>query len=76
MVMRWVSVLEDLTNDGYPEILVTGYLKTQLFLNLAGQGFRDITTESGLDNPEWGSSMQHAGLQSGWLARHRGCQLH
>ena len=45
----------DLTNDGYPEILVTGYLKTQLFLNLAGQGFRDITTESGLDNPEWGS---------------------
>ena len=58
----------DLTNDGYPEILVTGYLKTQLFLNLAGQGFRDITAESGLDNPEWGSSCSMLDYnRDGWL---------
>ena len=40
----------------------------QLFLNLAGQGFRDITAESGLDNPEWGSSCSMLDYnRDGWL---------
>jgi hypothetical protein len=58
----------DLTNDGYPEILITGYLEARLFLNLQGNGFREITRESGVDNPEWGTSATMLDYnRDGWL---------
>ncbi|HAW01280.1 MAG TPA: hypothetical protein DCX10_06055, partial [Verrucomicrobiales bacterium] len=36
----------DISNDGYPDILVTGYQSTRLFLNQQGKGFVEVTQVS------------------------------
>ena len=46
----------DINNDGLPDVLLTQYGGTRLFLNLGNRKFRDITEEAGLRNPLWGTS--------------------
>ncbi|MFL5339633.1 MAG: CRTAC1 family protein [Gemmataceae bacterium] len=41
----------DVNNDGRPDVLVTEFGATRLFLNLGGGKFREVTREAGLDNP-------------------------
>jgi enediyne biosynthesis protein E4 len=58
----------DISNDGYPDVLITGYQSTRLFLNLEGRGFQEITEASGIDNPGWSSSASFLDFdRDGWL---------
>lgn len=58
----------DVTNDGLPEVCVTEYGSTRLFLNLGSGKFREITQEAGIDNPVWGASASFVDYdRDGWL---------
>lgn len=46
----------DINNDGLPDVLLTQYGGTRLFLNLGQRKFKDITAEAGLRNPMWSTS--------------------
>ena len=46
----------DVNNDGLPDVLLTEFGATRLFLNLGGGKFREITREAGLDNPFWATA--------------------
>jgi hypothetical protein len=46
----------DADNDGRPDLLVTLAGGVRLFLNSGGGKFADVTDESGLRNPLWGTS--------------------
>ena len=46
----------DVNNDGKPDLLLTEYGATRLFLNLGGGKFREITREAGLDGLGWATS--------------------
>ena len=45
---------EDLNNDGWQDIIMTGGMGVKIFINQNGKGFEDVSTHSGLDtwNPE------------------------
>jgi hypothetical protein len=58
----------DVNNDGRPDVLLTEYGATRLFLNLGGGHFREVTREAGLDNPLWGTSAAFFDFdRDGWL---------
>lgn len=58
----------DLTNDGYPDLLVTGYLHSRLFVNIQGTHFKEVSTQSKIDNPAWGMSASFLDYdRDGWL---------
>ncbi len=46
----------DIDDDGLPDLLLTEFGATRLFLNLGGGKFREITREAGIDNPLWATS--------------------
>ena len=46
----------DVDNDGLPDVLITQFERTRLFLNLGGMKFRDISEEAGIKNPLFGTS--------------------
>lgn len=46
----------DVNNDGRPELLLTEYGITRLFVNLGGARFREVTAECGIDNPRWATA--------------------
>ena len=46
----------DYDNDGYVDLLVTGYGGTILYRNLNGQGFEDRTEAAGASIPGWAAS--------------------
>jgi hypothetical protein len=50
----------DINRDGYPDLLVTGYDKLTLYLNVPAEGggrkFVDVTEKSGLTERMWSSS--------------------
>jgi hypothetical protein len=46
----------DANNDGLPDVVITQYTGTRLFLNLGGMKFADISAEAGIKNPLWGTS--------------------
>jgi enediyne biosynthesis protein E4 len=46
----------DFDNDGWPDLLVTGYGGLVLYRNEAGQRFRDVTREMGLTDTRWTTS--------------------
>ena len=46
----------DANNDGWPDILVTGYQFCRLFINLQGTQFLDVSEEAGLSNSLWGTA--------------------
>jgi hypothetical protein len=58
----------DVNNDGLPDVLLTEYGRTRLFLNLGNGKFRDISKEAGIDNPNWGTSAAFVDFdRDGWL---------
>ena len=59
----------DVNNDGWPDLLLTGYGSVHLFLNQNGDGtFRDVTKEAGLKTIRWGTSASFLDLdRDGWL---------
>lgn len=73
----------DLTNDSFPEILVTAHGDDRLFLNEGDGLFRDVTAAAGYANPAWGTSACFLDYDGdGWLDlfvtnyvdyRHRPC---
>ncbi len=58
----------DMNNDGLPDVLLTEYGRTRLFINLGGGKFRDISREAGIDNPLWGTAAAFFDYdRDGWL---------
>ncbi len=58
----------DVNNDGWPDVLITEYGGVRLFLNNGNGTFTDVTKESGLDNPSWGTSAAFVDYdRDGWL---------
>jgi hypothetical protein len=58
----------DVNNDGLPDVLLTEYGGTRLFLNQGGGKFIEITREAGLDNPLWATSAAFFDYdRDGWL---------
>src|SRR5437879_11646642 len=59
----------DVNNDGWPDVCLTGYGGTRLFLNNGGKGtFTEVTREAGLDSPLWGTSAAFVDYdRDGWL---------
>jgi hypothetical protein len=58
----------DVNNDGWPDVLVTGYKEIHLFRNNGNGTFTDITRESGLEDPFWSMSATFVDYdRDGWL---------
>jgi hypothetical protein len=58
----------DVNNDGWPDVLVTGYKEVRLFLNNGNGKFTDVTAESGLKNTSWAMSASFLDYdRDGWL---------
>ena len=57
----------DIDNDGRPDLVVTEYGRTRMFLNKGGR-FEDVSTAAGIDNPDWGTSAAFFDYdRDGWL---------
>ncbi len=53
------AAVADYDNDGWPDLLVTGYGRLALFHNIAdgtGRRFSDVTTAAGLTSTSWSTS--------------------
>lgn len=58
----------DVNNDGRPDLLLTEYGATRLFVNLGGTRFREVTRQSGIDNPRWATAASFVDYdRDGWL---------
>jgi hypothetical protein len=58
----------DVNNDGRPDVLLTEYGATRLFLNHGGGKFVEVTREAGLDNPLWATAAAFFDYdRDGWL---------
>lgn len=54
---RWHGLaVADLDNDGWPDLLITGYERQLLFRNDRGRRFSDVTSSSGIVSRSWGTS--------------------
>jgi hypothetical protein len=62
------AIAGDVNNDGKPDLVLTEYGATRLFLNLGGGKFREVTREAGLDNPRWAAPASFIDFdRDGWL---------
>jgi len=62
------AIAGDVNNDGRPDIVLTEYGATRLFLNLGSGKFREVTREAGLDNPRWAAPASFIDFdRDGWL---------
>ena len=50
------GIVSDYNNDGFDDILLTGYGGLQLFLNLGDGVFEPLSSEAGLTDDRWSSS--------------------
>ena len=50
------AVSGDLNNDGFDDLLVTGYWAASLFINQGDGTFIESSAQSGMDHPAWGTS--------------------
>lgn len=58
----------DVDNDGFPDLVVTEYGATRLFLNRGGARFEEVTRASGIDNPRWATAASFLDIdRDGWL---------
>jgi len=58
----------DVNNDGKPDVVVTEYGGTRLFLNQGGGRFIEVTKAAGIDNPLWATSAAFFDFdRDGWL---------
>src|SRR5262245_30621303 len=46
----------DVNNDGWPDVLLTGYRGVRLFLNNGNGTFTEVTKAAGLDSVHWATS--------------------
>jgi hypothetical protein len=60
--------IADVNNDGWPDVLVTGYVGARLFLNNGNGTFTEVTKEAGLQPALWGTSAAFFDYdRDGWL---------
>ena len=58
----------DISNDGYPDLIVSGMGRAQLFRNNGDGTFTDISREAGIDAPAIGSAVFWCDIDNdGWL---------
>ncbi len=58
----------DVNNDGWPDVLLTGYRGLRLFLNNGDGTFTDVTRDSGLESTLWCTSASFVDYdRDGWL---------
>jgi enediyne biosynthesis protein E4 len=58
----------DVNNDGRPDVLLTEFGRTWLFLNEGNGKFRDVSREARIENPSWGTSAAFFDYdRDGWL---------
>jgi hypothetical protein len=54
---RWHGcAVADVDNDGWPDLLITGYRRQALLRNDHGRRFVDVTAQSGVQSETWGTS--------------------
>lgn len=60
--------IADYDNDGWPDMLVTGYQGTVLYRNNGDGTFAEVTANAGVRDPEWSTSAAWSDLNGdGWL---------
>jgi enediyne biosynthesis protein E4 len=58
----------DVNNDGWPDVVLTGYRGVRLFLNNGNRTFTEATREAGLDSVHWATSASFVDFdRDGWL---------
>jgi hypothetical protein len=62
------AAVGDVNNDGWPDVVITGYKEIRLFLNNGNGTFTDVTSASGLEDPLWAMSASFLDYdRDGWL---------
>jgi hypothetical protein len=62
------SVAGDVNNDGKPDLILTQYGATRLFLNQGAGHFTEATSDAGIDNPRWAVPASFIDVdRDGWL---------
>jgi hypothetical protein len=62
------AIAGDVNNDGRPDLVVTEYGATRLFVNLGQGRFEEVTKEAGIENPRWAAPASLIDYdRDGWL---------
>lgn len=62
------AIAGDINNDGFPDLVLTEYGATRVFVNQAGKNFKEISATCGVDNPRWAVAASFIDFdRDGWL---------